>query len=346
MKKFFALILFLAVAPLQAQSVRLHVERVGELQSPDGGFIDSMPLGVDPQGRIWVSTGMSIQLFRQDGTFLRSFGREGDGPNEFRLVGPVAFDGDSAFVLDLGRNRVVVFGPDLEEARSINLSFRASWVAVTDRTIFLNGRILDERDLAGYTVHEFTRAGDARIASMDESPYLFQREYLGERVLTGAAGGIWSVKRYHSPDLARYGHAGREQGRFTISAEWAEPYETLTNPTPDTPPRWSIWSAHDDGRYVWIAGGTGDPDYRSALGDPVTVEGGRQAYQIGDHPEDIWDGVISAFDPARGDPLASVQVDEPALLVGPGPVFITYSRDDLGFFHYAVWRVRVERARR
>lgn len=66
--------------------------------------------------------GSEIRLFSPKGAHVRTLGREGDGPGEFRWLGQVAvLPGDSLWAYDFGQGRVTVFDPDGVVARTATL---------------------------------------------------------------------------------------------------------------------------------------------------------------------------------------------------------------------------------
>jgi len=72
-------------------------------------------IAVDARGMIYVLDGgfVCVQQFDSTGTYLRSFGDEGEGPGDFNF--PVAIDIDDhgrIFVLD--RSRITIFDRDAE----------------------------------------------------------------------------------------------------------------------------------------------------------------------------------------------------------------------------------------
>ncbi len=74
--------------------------------SPDEfGRVTSVALG--PHEEVFVADGLNreVRVFRLDGTHLRTFGREGEGPGEFRSLNSLAWAGDRllSFDPDLGR---------------------------------------------------------------------------------------------------------------------------------------------------------------------------------------------------------------------------------------------------
>lgn len=62
-----------------------------------------------------------LLMFGRDGEFVRSVGREGEGPGEFVDPVELGFVGDSIVVWDWGSGRLVLFGPDGSHGRSVRL---------------------------------------------------------------------------------------------------------------------------------------------------------------------------------------------------------------------------------
>lgn len=87
----------------------------GDEGAPDAfGEVTSVAIG--PGGRIWVADGLerTLGVFDPDGTFVRSIGRQGEGPGEFSSLYSVAFVGDTVLVLDFGNGRIAELSPEGE----------------------------------------------------------------------------------------------------------------------------------------------------------------------------------------------------------------------------------------
>jgi hypothetical protein len=71
------------------------------------------PITVARDGTIFAANGgTSIRVFTADGTFVREFGRQGQGPGEFRAIHALRVHGDSLIVLDRSARRATVFRTD------------------------------------------------------------------------------------------------------------------------------------------------------------------------------------------------------------------------------------------
>ena len=94
----------------------------------DEAFYRARGLVVDAGGRIYVldSGNHRVQVFEADGTFLRSFGKEGQGPGEFVRPEWIALAGDVLAVNDPVPGRVSVWSLDGEhiEDHSHGRAFR------------------------------------------------------------------------------------------------------------------------------------------------------------------------------------------------------------------------------
>jgi hypothetical protein len=67
-------------------------------------------VAVDARGRIYVADriGSTVKVYAPDGRFLRTLGREGDGPGEYRGPVDIRFRGDTAYVRDVNRITLLV----------------------------------------------------------------------------------------------------------------------------------------------------------------------------------------------------------------------------------------------
>ncbi len=86
---------------------------IGEEKNGAYFFPESAYVNVDGQGRIYVCDigNLRVQVYEKDGQYLRTLGRQGQGPGEYSFPFNVLLAGNGDVYIDSGRS-FVVFGPD------------------------------------------------------------------------------------------------------------------------------------------------------------------------------------------------------------------------------------------
>jgi len=113
-------------------------------------------------GRIAISNGQSNELrfYDSDGQFIRSVGREGEGPGEFRAIGLVQLGrADTIIVSDGILSRLTLFSPSGEFGRTIRLE------AIENRGPQLRGVLSDTIVL--FRIRLYGRSGGRSIPVRD-----------------------------------------------------------------------------------------------------------------------------------------------------------------------------------
>lgn len=94
-------------------------------QTPEGRPVilsDSPLVYRDEERRYYVGDRSSSEVFvySAEGKFLGEFGRDGEGPGEFKgFQGVIDLPGDTILAVDYGLKRLSTFGPDWEYVRSV-----------------------------------------------------------------------------------------------------------------------------------------------------------------------------------------------------------------------------------
>ena len=80
-------------------------------KSGEGEFWQPYDLTFDPAGDVYVTdrNNHCVQVFSQNGKFLRTFGRHGNGPGELYLPLGIRVDHDYVYVVERGNYCVSVF---------------------------------------------------------------------------------------------------------------------------------------------------------------------------------------------------------------------------------------------
>jgi len=91
----------------------------------------------DRQGRLWVVSRdeSALQVFTSSGGFVRTVGRAGSGPGEFRSPGTIGTRADSVWVGDVTLARISVLGPDGRPVRTIAVPFSGSAWLMADGSV-------------------------------------------------------------------------------------------------------------------------------------------------------------------------------------------------------------------
>lgn len=84
--------------------------------SPDGDERDTFGMivgfALDGLGRVWIADGLqqNVRVYTEDGTYVRTVGRKGRGPQEFQSIGGIALGSDgNLWVPDFGNMRFAVY---------------------------------------------------------------------------------------------------------------------------------------------------------------------------------------------------------------------------------------------
>ncbi|MFC1733183.1 6-bladed beta-propeller, partial [candidate division KSB1 bacterium] len=126
------------LAPLWGDEQRVtleFVQKIGELEGEDENYQFYRPAWIakDSAGNIYVlDTGnCRIQVFNENGGYLRTIGRQGQGPGEFENPDYVYFDSEgNLYVAEPMNAKVVVLSPDDKESRRIRLDHTHDFVRI------------------------------------------------------------------------------------------------------------------------------------------------------------------------------------------------------------------------
>jgi len=107
---------------------------IGEEKSETSFFPNGVQLSVDAEGMIYVSDfgNRRIQVFDRNGNFVRTLGRQGQGPGEFQFPGKVLFD-DQGHLLVWEGLGLIVFNRDGTFLRNVPLKLAFNWQIIGPR---------------------------------------------------------------------------------------------------------------------------------------------------------------------------------------------------------------------
>ncbi|MCA9764269.1 MAG: 6-bladed beta-propeller [Gemmatimonadetes bacterium] len=271
-----------------------------------------------------VSHGV-IPVFDSTGRYLRSIGREGSGPGEYRRVSRIlVLESDSILVLDDQLRRATILAPDLAYVRSFQFpAVPYDVVQIGERTLAVTSAIplpdssFQVINLEGGRVRAF-----ASNASAGGPPL--------PHVLARADSGFWSAPVAGGAEITFWDSRGDRVGSVPIASDWMTPLRGGPI-TPDSPPVSQVrglWAGQDG--LLWILASVADPEWAEGLGESGIGEGGVTSFRITDR-DAVFDSVIEALDSRTGEVVASHRFDEEFRLVPfPGVVSRLVESPDAG----------------
>jgi len=304
-------------------------------------FPDYSAILRDGSGRIFVQTvpGHDIAVFDAEGGFLTMIGRSGEGPGEFagRAMPVIADEADSLYVWDPFLQRVSVFTPDLEFARSFQLSFRPGF-RLPDGSM-VGTQLLRTPELIGYPAHRVSSDGDFLNSFGQDPPRYRQDEHLFYQKRGGLAanGHVWlsPVGRYelelwdpvenrlimsHRPEAPWFEERAAPVGSYLTE----RPGGAVTH----------VWM--DDANRVWVIAQIAAERWKPCCnGEPVRHQ------RPFDHNEvaDYFDWVLQATDAETGEILAERHFSELTFATQGGGHIVTVELDEeRGWVRFRLWQ--------
>jgi hypothetical protein len=264
-----------------------------------------------------------VAVFDSAGTFLRTIGRDGAGPGEFRQAVPLLVDTDTLYVFDRPNGRYSVITTRDSIARIVPFTNVGgenpfSIALLADRRVVVNGLRRDHGsdsllplhvvDHLGRIQHSF---GDRTFTAIDirrpSPPFL--------RVVARAVdAGFWSAHRFQYR-VDKWTSDGRLERTLTVEAEWFPP-EPIRSP--------------NNGLDFGPASGV-------AIKSVVETEAGLWVV-IG-----VPDGetMIQLLDPQTGDVRASTRLNARIDRFACQNVLVSTVHDQDGYPYLQIWRLRV-----
>jgi hypothetical protein len=334
------------------QTCRIRLDKelsIGDLDGP--GALPGQPWAVvRTSDRILVTAGFNpteILVFDQEGAFVETIGRAGDGPGEYRsATALVVMPGDTIRVFDRSLGRQTVLSPGFEVIETLNIQMPATraW-RLDSKTMLVNGMGLSRAgmpqplhvlQLDGTITDSF---GAERLEQLMQvygpHPVLFTRH-----ATPNPDGGFWSVplNEYRIELRAYDGSVIQVVGR---QPSWFPPWEMQPQVSPDQPPvpRVGGIAATLEGDLIALILVPAD-DWREALGEGRPGRGGTTFYRW--DPLRAYDTVIEYIDPKAGQLLTAHKI--PFMLHGfldSGTVY-AYAEDESGNPRLDLYRLALE----
>lgn len=288
-----------------------------------------------------------IGVFDRQGHFLRSVGREGEGPGEYRIIFDIlAGPADSLFVFDRSNSRVTVLDPSLTTARTFALpgrflghgacllpdgSFLANIVAADPGGLLPPVHHLDPE---GKVLHRFGQAaGNENWPQAVSGPGAHRRFFPSKhQQFWMIEGNQFGVSRWHLVD-------GRLQ-EFVLEG-WVQAADEAALLGLGAPPTTMMDVVEDAEGLVWFMIRVPDPNWEEAIERIGPGLGRTPRWEVRDY-QGYWDMLFGVIDPATGKLLASVRTPTWYLnFLGPGKLY-SVDLDEFDQAVVSIWEIRLE----
>ena len=319
-------LVLVAVAP-QADTIRLAerlcrtctVEARPLVTLGDGdGFGALGPAGLltrDSAGRyllVHQAAAAQLTVFSSEGRYLRTVGRPGGGPGEYRRIWYVAQFSSGIVVYDDFSRRSTRLAHDFSVVDTRPAPETPTSVLLRHDGSGIMSAIVPTSELIGYTLHEFdgTRTRTRSLA-LNPLPY---REDLRDLFLRDLARGVdtsayWvSHRREYAVEYCTL--TGTACTTYVRPVPWfpkpnlADPWDSdIIGDNPPPPPPRLVGVSQESDRYLWVIAWAPDTRWRSGV---ETHE--RTEYRILDLNR-LYDTVIERVDLLTGHVVVSARVD-------------------------------------
>jgi hypothetical protein len=342
---------------------RIDMRPVVKIGTADGpGSLPGRPGTVllDGRGRYWVSALDYPRplLYASDGRYIGEFGREGDGPGEYRNAYATAvLPGDSMLVSVPQRGGQVVIGPDLKEARTIRGDglrqprlFRWPTRLISQRSTFDRGKsshTIGVYDFSGGEMREVKRVADLDSGSEAKDPSAASRAF-SESLRTfanPADAHVWvaQVARYK---LVRYDTDGVVRDSIIRRPSWFRDLMPMRIGSETNPPSPQLTAVAEDAQgrlWVFLAQPREDATkaWREAKVKMQKAPGGAQEGRVADMPAQYrqFRTVIEVIDPKARRVVARTTVDGFVSYVMSSNRVVTFVENEDGVPMSTIWEL-------
>jgi hypothetical protein len=327
-----------APCPLRAERVVLLGEETGP------GYVGT-PVGVvERSDGTWVLADREdqnrLKVFGADGSFLRSVGRAGDGPGEFRTVNHIALLGaDTLEVYDLGGLRIQQFGPRFEPGSATRLPgfHAASMARVADGRRVVNAIVAVPSGI-GLPLHLVSETGEI-LASFGSDPPIEDLRTSHRRYFSLTPRETAWATRHTEYRLEEWTWEGRRVRALVRDAPWLK-RDGDRQLSPDGVPNAGVRAIREDreGR-LWVAVLVPGSDWESGVGPQEQFTG--QVTTGITNMERAFDTIIEVIDPETGRILGTQRLSVPVQgFVDDGRVY-AIEITPIGDYRISVWKLEL-----
>lgn len=278
-----------------------------------------------------------VAVYDATGRFLRTVGRRGEGPGEFRSVSTIAVDaGDSLYVFGA---RISVFSPTgrFVRTRAIPGSFQVRAAAILPVGAVLMQGMMNSRGKIGMPFH-ILRPGEDTVASFGGAPSerFVWNVYDASRRIAVRDNATFLAARLPRYQLEQWTFDGKLTRVMERQADWFVAWQwdpqrpddaRVAKPNPHI-----AGLALDANGVAWVATQVADAKWTAAPPSEKPISAAEYARAI--------DTMVEAIDVNTGRLRASRRFDGPLWMTGAN-LGLEYVEDRDGFTRIRAWELRV-----
>lgn len=113
--------------------------RIGSLDDPETGFTRPGMVWESPAGELYVveNSEPELRVYDAEGELVRTYGREGEGPGDFRTMSAFGVLGDTVWIADSAHRRLTMFGRDGEVLGTVSASIQIAFGEHMGRPLYV-----------------------------------------------------------------------------------------------------------------------------------------------------------------------------------------------------------------
>lgn len=311
------------------QAELLPVVQLGSLDDP-AGFAPVIQIARNSNDEYVVSSGTfdgELFVYGKNGEFLRTVGRRGEGPGEFRRLQLLDFDAqDSLHAIEASGPRHSVFGPDFSFVRTVPMQARTMAMRIEDSgAVFAAAPTMTED--GSYALQRISPDG-TRLAAFDPmDPEARGPAAMGRNITIDPAGRRWSMGMADY-DLKEWAEDGQLIRILEAHRDWISESIPMRLERDQPPPGQISGLEADEAGLLWVFAAVPDADWAPP------------APQTRPFPGTMYDTVVEVVDPTDGSLLARSSFDD---LVIPFATGAAYSmvEEASGDLRVQIWRLKV-----
>ncbi len=292
---------------------RIDSRFLHELRVPDSedGLVSPFRFVVDSAGRTYFADPfgtIGIRAFDANGRYLRTVGRRGSGPGEFRRTGALAVGrGDTLNVFHEGVSAFTPTGRFLHTRAVLDGALAQQALALPDGGFAVHASV-GTVDAFGHPYHIL--GADLRIARSFGLPAdqpARRGTWTDMRVLGGAANGTFWASRVNEYLLESWSLTGSPQLFIRRDVDWFRPWSAWNSRADIAPPPPRIIALDlDPSGLLWVASLLADVRWR-AIDTRAAGPEGRMLTAV--EGRGTFDTIIEVIDPATRRVIASRRFD-------------------------------------